>query len=52
MPVLLAAKTCRCDAAQTFGETECLTGGLGIFEAKYLITLALAHARRLQKYGA
>jgi 2,3-bisphosphoglycerate-independent phosphoglycerate mutase len=52
VPVLLAAKTCRCDAAQAFGETECLTGGLGTFEAKYLITLALAHAGRLQKYGA
>ncbi len=52
VPVLLAAKTCRRDRAQSFGETECLIGGLGQFEAKHLLTLALAHAQRLQKYGA
>ena len=27
-------------------------GGLGQFEAKYLMPLALAHAGRLGKYGA
>ncbi len=52
VPVLLASKTCRPDRAQRFGESECLTGGLGQFQAKYLLTLALAHAERLQKYGA
>ena len=37
---------------QRFGESDCLTGGLGHLEAKYLLTLALAHAGRLHKYGA
>jgi 2,3-bisphosphoglycerate-independent phosphoglycerate mutase len=35
-----------------FGEGACLRGGLGQFEAKYLMLLALAHAGRLAKFGA
>jgi 2,3-bisphosphoglycerate-independent phosphoglycerate mutase len=52
VPTLLVAKTCRPDACQTFGETAALAGGLGHFEAKYLMALALAHAGRLEKFGA
>jgi 2,3-bisphosphoglycerate-independent phosphoglycerate mutase len=52
VPTLLVAKNCRTDACQEFGETECLRGGLGQFEAKYLMSLALANAGRLGKYGA
>jgi 2,3-bisphosphoglycerate-independent phosphoglycerate mutase len=52
VPVLLLAKTCRPDAVTEFGETQCLRGGLGQIEAKYLMTLAMAHAGRLGKYGA
>jgi 2,3-bisphosphoglycerate-independent phosphoglycerate mutase len=52
VPVVLAATSCRPDAATRFGESECLRGGLGQFEAKYLLPLALAHAGRLGKYGA
>jgi 2,3-bisphosphoglycerate-independent phosphoglycerate mutase len=52
VPTLLVSKVCRTDACQKFGETECLRGGLGMFEAKYLMTLALANAGRLGKYGA
>jgi len=52
VPVLLAAATCRPDRATRFGESDCLYGGLGQIEAKYLLPLALAHAGRLQKYGA
>jgi 2,3-bisphosphoglycerate-independent phosphoglycerate mutase len=52
VPTLLVAKNCRTDACQKFGETECLYGGLGQFEAKYLMPLALANAGRLAKYGA
>jgi 2,3-bisphosphoglycerate-independent phosphoglycerate mutase len=52
VPVVLAAKSCRPDAAVAFGEAECLRGGLGQIEAKYLLPLALAHAGRLSKYGA
>jgi 2,3-bisphosphoglycerate-independent phosphoglycerate mutase len=52
VPVLLAAENCRPDACTSFGEAECLKGGLGQFQAKYLMSLALAHAGRLEKYGA
>lgn len=52
VPVLIRANTCRVDAVDVFGETACAGGGLGHLLAKHLITLALAHAGRLQKYGA
>ena len=52
VPVALAARSCRPDGATRFGENECLRGGLGQIEAKYLLPLALAHAGRLGKYGA
>jgi 2,3-bisphosphoglycerate-independent phosphoglycerate mutase len=52
VPTLLVGRFCRTDGCQKFGESECLRGGLGQFEAKYLMTLALANAGRLTKYGA
>ena len=52
VPVLLAADSCRFDGSQSFGESACLRGGLGQLEAKYLMPLALAHAGRLEKFGA
>jgi 2,3-bisphosphoglycerate-independent phosphoglycerate mutase len=52
VPVLLAADQCRTDAATEFSESACLQGGLGQFEAKYLMSLAMAHAGRFEKYGA
>lgn len=52
VPVLLAANSCRPDRATSFGESECLAGGLGQIEAKYLLPIALAHAGRMQKFGA
>jgi 2,3-bisphosphoglycerate-independent phosphoglycerate mutase len=52
VPTLLWAKHCRTDGCEKFGESDCLGGGLGQFEAKHLMTLALANAGRLGKYGA
>ncbi len=52
VPTLLVSDCCGFDGNETFGERACLRGGLGIFEAKHLMTLALANARRLAKYGA
>lgn len=52
VPVLLSAATCRPDRCQEFGEGECVMGGLGQFPAKYLMGFALAHAGRLEKFGA
>lgn len=52
VPVLLAADLCRPDANTTFGEQACLSGGLGQFQAKHLMLLAMAHAGRFEKFGA
>ncbi|MEX2112467.1 MAG: 2,3-bisphosphoglycerate-independent phosphoglycerate mutase [Pirellulales bacterium] len=52
VPTVLAARACRTDRCTSFGEDEAIRGGLGIFEAKYLMLLALANAERLAKYGA
>jgi 2,3-bisphosphoglycerate-independent phosphoglycerate mutase len=52
VPVLLASAYTRRSGAEGFGETSCLRGDLGIFPAKDLMTLALAHAGRLAKFGA
>jgi 2,3-bisphosphoglycerate-independent phosphoglycerate mutase len=52
VPVVLWAKTCRPDPVTEFGESQCLRGGLGQFQAMYLLPLAMAHALRLAKYGA
>ena len=52
VPVLLWARSCRPDGVVEFGESYCLRGGLGQFPAKYLMSLAMAHAGRLGKYGA
>src|ERR1019366_5556658 len=52
VPTILCAKTVRPDGVVEFGESYCLRGGLGQIEAKYLMSLAMAHAGRLAKYGA
>jgi 2,3-bisphosphoglycerate-independent phosphoglycerate mutase len=52
VPTLLVSNCCRPDGKQAFHERECISGGLGQFKAKYLMTLALANAGRLSKYGA
>lgn len=52
VPILIASPWCRPDANAWFGERSCRAGELGIFPAKSIMTLALAHAGRLTKFGA
>lgn len=52
VPTLLVSDCCRPDGNSSFGENTSIRGGLGQFEAKHLMTLALANAGRLGKYGA
>lgn len=52
VPTLLVSAACRTDRATAFSESEAVYGGLGQFEAKYLMPLALANAGRLGKFGA
>lgn len=53
VPFLLwAPKTHRTDWETAFNERNCARGGLGTFPAVETMSLALAHAGRLQKFGA
>ncbi len=52
VPTLLVSSCCRFDGHIAFNESTARIGGLGFFEAKHLMTLALANAGRLAKYGA
>ena len=52
VPLLLAAETCRPDRVERFGERDCSQGDLGRIPMVYLMGLALAHAKRLEKFGA
>ena len=52
VPTLLVSDCCRPDPERQFSESNCIRGGLGHFEAKYLMPLALSNAGRLNKYGA
>ena len=52
VPTLLVSDCCRTDGNTEFSERASVRGGLGQFEAKYLMSLALANAGRLGKYGA
>ncbi|UCF79633.1 MAG: 2,3-bisphosphoglycerate-independent phosphoglycerate mutase [Candidatus Eiseniibacteriota bacterium] len=52
VPVLLRARTCRVDDVASFDELSCARGGIGRMPTVHLMSLALAHAGRLTKYGA
>jgi 2,3-bisphosphoglycerate-independent phosphoglycerate mutase len=53
VPFLLwAPKTHRTDLETSFTERNCARGGLGTFPAVETMSLGLAHALRLQKFGA
>ncbi|HSJ23876.1 MAG TPA: 2,3-bisphosphoglycerate-independent phosphoglycerate mutase [Longimicrobiales bacterium] len=52
VPVMITSPWCRPEASATFGERACARGELGIIPGRELMTMALAHAGRLAKYGA
>ena len=52
VPTLIVSDIARTDALDAYCETQAGCGGLGHFEAKYLMPLAMAHAGRLGKFGA
>ena len=51
VPTLLVSSWAR-PSADVFGESSCRGGDLGVVPGKDLMSLALAHAARLDKYGA
>jgi 2,3-bisphosphoglycerate-independent phosphoglycerate mutase len=52
VPLLLKSPYARPNGATGFGERACAAGELGIFSTVHLMSLALANAGRLGKFGA
>lgn len=52
VPTLLWSPVAMPDQAQSFGERACEIGHMGVFHATNMIPQAMAHARRLKRYGA
>ncbi len=52
VPFMMRARWNRADACQAFNERALQQGSLGMFPAVEALPLAMAHAGRLQKYGA
>ncbi|MGQ9570896.1 MAG: 2,3-bisphosphoglycerate-independent phosphoglycerate mutase [Thermodesulfovibrionales bacterium] len=52
VPVLLKSPYVLGNTCNAFTERECLKGELGIFSTVHLMTLALANATRLKKFGS
>lgn len=52
LPLILHSKYCLIDGVKKFDEVSCLGGALGRMRAVELMTLALANAGRLTKFGA
>jgi len=52
VPFMLKSKWCRPDNVTEFSERACLAGGMGRFPATEIMPLAMAHALKLDKFGA
>ncbi len=52
VPLLLYSPWCRPDGATEFSESACVLGGLGRFPATDIMPLSMAHALKLNKFGA
>jgi 2,3-bisphosphoglycerate-independent phosphoglycerate mutase len=52
VPVLIWAEWARYGKSMPFGETNCAGGSLGLIRHVDIMPLALAHAKRLGKFGA
>jgi 2,3-bisphosphoglycerate-independent phosphoglycerate mutase len=52
VPLLLYSRWCRPESVHEFSERACALGALGRFPATQVMPLALAHALRLEKFGA
>jgi 2,3-bisphosphoglycerate-independent phosphoglycerate mutase len=52
VPVLIFSPYCRKDAVRSFSEPAFLAGGLGRIPSTQIMTLAMANAQKLTKFGA
>ena len=52
VPTLISSRLALNKADAVFSERDCLSGDLGNFKASEMVTLAMAHASRMKKFGA
>ena len=52
VPTLIVSDLARTDAREQYSERDAVLGGLGQFEAMYMMPMAMAHAGKLGKFGA
>lgn len=52
VPFMLRSRWCRPDRIKEFNESSCALGAMGRFSAVEIMTLALANAQKLDKFGA
>jgi len=52
VPFMLRSRWCRSDNVTEFSEKACLAGGMGRFPATEIMSLAMANALKLDKFGA
>ncbi len=52
VPLMIGSENCRISRSTGFSETSCLGGDMGILSATEIMPLLLAHAGRLDKFGA
>ena len=52
VPFLLYSRYCRPVKIKKFGESECAANGMGRIQGAQLMSLAMAHALKLNKFGA
>lgn len=52
VPFMLRSQWCRPDEVDEFSERACVAGGLGRFPAVNIMSLAMANALKLKKFGA
>lgn len=52
VPFMLKSKWCRPDNVAEFSERACFAGGMGRFPATEIMSLAMANALKLDKFGA
>jgi len=52
VPLLIYSKNCFRDGFQRFTERNCINGSIGTMPMQHLMSLLLAHASKLEKFGA
>jgi len=52
VPIMIYSEFCGADQTKKFTENECNVGGLSTFPARHLMSVILANALKLTKYGA